>query len=153
MTKIKGKQIADATITQSKMNITTESVVNATDVTTKEYVDNAVNSGMSNLSYSSSDFNISALNTSGTSPVLACNRTVTDVPQGGIRVFINGIEVNVGSGLDCFFAPEGTGTPTPRSFGDEQQGDYLWWNCGVAPYQLETLDSIDYVYMTYTAII
>lgn len=153
MTKIKGKQISDATITQSKMNISTDSIINPTDVTNKEYVNNVINSGISNLSYSSSDFNITALNTSGSSPMLACNRTVTDIPQGGIRVFINGIEVNVGNGLDCFFAPEGTGTPTPRTFGQEEQGDYLWWNCGVAPYQLETLDSIDYVYMTYTAIV
>lgn len=153
MVKIKGKQIADATITQDKMNITTASVVIATDVTTKEYVDNAVNSGMTNLSYSSSDFNITASTTSGTDPILACTRRVTDVPQGGIRVFVNGIEVNVGSGLDCFFAPEGSGTPTPRAFGSEAQLDYLWWNPSVAPYQLETSDSIDYVYMTYTAIV
>ena len=134
------------------MNITTVSIVNPTDVTTKEYVDNAINSGMTNLTYSNSDFNISAIVTTGSVPTLSCNRQVTDIPQGGIRVFINGIEVNVGSGLDCFFAPEGTGTPTPRSFGTELQGDYLWWNPSVAPYQLDTLDSIDYVYMTYTSI-
>ena len=152
MIKIKGKQLADATITQEKMNITTDSVILSTDVTTKQYVDNAVNSGMSNLSYSNSDFNITALVATGSTPTLACNKTVTDIPQGGIRVYINGIEVNVGDGLDCFFAPEGTGTPTPRNFGSEQQGDYLWWNNGTSPYNLDTQDSIDYVYMTYTQI-
>lgn len=148
--KIKGKQIADNTIEQTNLNVTTDSVVNSSDVTTKEYVDNAINSGMTNLTYSESDLNLSANATTGTSPVLATNRTVTDIPRGGIRVFVNGIEVNMGSGQDAFFAPEGSGTPTPREFGDEQQGDYLWWNAGTAPYQLETDDEIDYVYMTYT---
>jgi len=84
---------------------------------------------------------------------LACGRRITNIPQGGVRVFINGIEVNNGVGLDCFFAPEGVGTPTPRYFGDEQQLDYLWWNPIVAPYQLDTNDSIDYMYMIYTPIV
>lgn len=153
MGKIKGKQIDNNTITQVKMNITTDSIINNTDVTTKEYVNNIINSGITNLTYSNADFNIIASITTGTTSILACTRQVTDIPQGGIRVFINGIEINVGDGLDCFFAPEGYGIPTPREFGFEQQGDYLWWNPSIAPYQLDNNDSIDYVYMTYTPIV
>jgi hypothetical protein len=80
--------------------------------------------------------------------MLIINSGVIDAPIGGIRVFVNGIEVNVGSGLTCFFAPENTGTPTPRLFGSEKQGDYLWWNCSVAPYQIEITDLINYLYFT-----
>ena len=42
MKKFKGKQIADNTITQSNMNITTASIVSLTSVTNKEYVDSGV---------------------------------------------------------------------------------------------------------------
>jgi hypothetical protein len=151
--KIKGKQIADYSITQQNLNITTDTIITSTSVTNKEYVDNAVNSGINNLTYSSADFNLSALFTSGSTPLLATNTQISDIPLGGVRVYVNGIEVNVGSGLTCFFAPEGVGIPTPRYFGEEQQNDYLWWNCGVALYQLEITDEIDYVYMTYTPLI
>lgn len=154
--KIKGKQIENGTIVQQHFNVTTESVVSNNNVTTKEYVDNAIQSGMTNMAYSSSNSDLIANNTSGSSPILAVLEAnggrVVDSPVGGIRVYVNGIEVNVGAGQDCFFAPEGSGTPTPRTYGSEQQFDYLWWNPSVANYQLDNTDSISYVYMVYTNI-
>lgn len=153
MIKIKGKQLSDATITQDKMAIVTASIVAATDVTTKEYVENAINSGISNLSYSSSNFNMTALATSGSVPLQACTTGILDIPQGGVRVYVNGVEVNVGgkiSPYDCYFSADAGSTA--KTFGSESQGDILWWNCSVAPFELDITDSIDFVYMTYTVI-
>lgn len=154
--KIKGKQILNATITQNNMGITTASVVSENCVTTKEYVELAIQSGVSNMVYSTHNVDMTPENTSGATPMLAITLAsggrIVDIPQGGVRVYVNGVEVNVGVGLDCFFAPEDSGTPTPREFGSEQQNDYLWWNPSVAPYQLESTDSITYTYLTYTPI-
>lgn len=146
--KINGKQLANETITQNNINIHTNEIINPTDPTTKEYVDDKVIKSISNLIISLSDKDIEPFETSGSTPMLVSNHTITDSPLGGIRVFVNGIEVNVGLGLDCFFAPENDTTPTVRIFGQEVQGDYLWWNCGVATYELETDDLISYLYYT-----
>jgi len=154
--QIKGKQIEDSTLTQANMNITTTSVLTSTNATTMEYVDNAIQSGMSNMTYSNSNVDMIGENTTGSDPILAVSEAnggrVIQIPVGGIKVYINGIEVNVGVSLDCFFAPEGTGTPTPRVYGSEQQNDFLWWNPAVAGYQLENTDSVSYVYLVYTGI-
>lgn len=154
--QIKGKQIQDATITQGNMAITTATVLTNTNATTMEYVDNAIQSGMSNMTYSNNNVDMIAENTTGTDPVLAITLgnggRIADIPQGGVKVFVNGIEVNVGIGLDCFFAPEDAGTPTPRAFGSEQQYDFLWWNPTVATYQLDNADTITYTYLVYTGI-
>lgn len=149
MSKIKGKQFEDSTIIQDKLNITTESIVSESDATTVQYVDMSIASGATSLVYSVNNKDMVANITSGSSTMLATNTQVVDVPQGGIKVFINGIGVNNGVGLDCFFAPEATGTPTPRIYGSEQQGDYLWWNTTDAPYQLDGEDSITLVYFVF----
>ena len=55
MSKLKGKQLADSTITQNNMNITTSSIVSLTSVTNKEYVDSGMtilNSTVSGLTSS-----------------------------------------------------------------------------------------------------
>jgi len=147
---IKGKQIVDNTIHQKQLGVKTESVVNNTDVTTKGYVDKIVNDAIAGLTYTDADYNLSALNTSGTAQTLAVNHPISKIPVGGVRVYVNGIEINVGPGLMSFFAPESSGTPTPREFEDEQPGDYLWWDPDIAKYQLESTDDVDFVYRTYT---
>ena len=152
MSKIKGKQFEDSTITQDKIGITTDTVVSESNATTVEYVDTIITSGASNLVYSTNNVDMVASITSGNTPILATSTQVIDTPHGGIKVFVNGIEVNNGIDLDCFFAPEATGTPTPRSYGSEQQNDYLWWNPSVAPYQLDNQDSITFTYLIYTSI-
>jgi len=147
--KIKGKQIADATITQQQLGITTESITDATHVTTKEYVEMAIDSGLTNLSYSSEDLNLSANLTESGVTSLATNQPITEVPQGGVRVYVNGVEVNVGTHNSCYCAFSADGS-TFRYFGREEQGDQLYWNIGPvdAPFQLTSADEIDFVYLT-----
>jgi len=147
---IKGKQIVDNTITQKQLGVVTESIAQPTDVTTKKYVDSTVDSAVTGLTYTDIDYNISATDTTGESPVLATDHQISKIPVGGVRVYVNGLEINVGPGLMSFFAPESSGTPTPREFEEEQQGDYLWWDPSIAKYQLESTDDIDFVYRTYT---
>jgi hypothetical protein len=147
--KIKGKQIADATITQSNLAVTTDSIVSATSVTTKEYVDTYVSGQITGITYATTNLNMSATNTTaGSGSQLACNTAIASIPNSNVKVLINGIEVNVGGTsqpYDCFFSPNGT---TVRLQGEEQVGDYLYWNTNDAKYQLETTDGIDFIYLT-----
>lgn len=145
MTKIKGKQIATSTITQSNIGITTASVVNATDVTTKEYVDNLTASAITSIDFGTSNLNMTALTTVPTGYKLACNTGLAITPNSIVKVLINGAEVNVGVGLDCVFSPDGS---TLRVPGTEILGDKLYWNTDDAPYQLDGQDEIDFEYLT-----
>jgi hypothetical protein len=101
---------------------------------------------------------------------LACNIPVKDNPTSMIRVYINGVDVNVGNPLFdnssyCFFAPysgltQGQSILMARKKGDEQKGDYLYWigsgwtfgdiNGNGAGYELNDNDLIDFVYLTST---
>ena len=119
---IKGKQIVDNTVTQQQLGITTETVVNQTDVTTKGYVDQIVNSAVTGLVHTDIDYNLTALNTSGTAQTLAVDHPISKEPVGGVRVYVNGIEINVGPGQASFFAK----------------------------YQLDSTDEIDFIYRTYS---
>lgn len=81
---------------------------------------------------------------------MACDIGILDNPKPGsiVRVFVNGVEVNVGGKIypyDCYFSPDGG--ITPRVLGDEKKGDKLYWNGSVSNYQLDTDDLIDFVYL------
>jgi hypothetical protein len=146
--KLKGKQIDDATITQQNLNITTDSIINPTDVTTMEYVQNYSMSAITSVTYAPDNLDMSALATvSGSNYNLACSTAILDNPLSEVRIFINGVEVNVGYGsskYDCVFSPDGITLRTP---GTEQIGDYLYWNTNNALYQLEIDDKIDFIYI------
>lgn len=145
MAKIKGKQIADNTITQSNLAITTDSVVDPTSVTTKEYVENFANSAITAINFDKGNLNMDALATTAASGLqLACATALVITPKSIVRVLVNGVEVNVGTGLDCVFSPDGV---TLRAQGTEQLGDFLYWNTNTAPYQLEASDEIDFIYL------
>ena len=150
--KIKGKQIADDTITQTQLGITTESITDSTHVTTKEYLEMLIDSGLTNLSYSSDDLNLTAVLTESGVTSLATSQSITNVPQGGVRVYVNGVEVNVGTHNGCYCAFSADAGTTLRDFGREEQGDELYWNTNIgvvdAPFQLTTDDEIDFVYLT-----
>lgn len=96
-------------------------------------------------------FSIDNLNMSGISigthvdGDLACESPIGGYPISNVRVFINGVEVNVGADLDCFFSPDG-GT-TKRSITGAVHGDFLHWNGSVAGYQIDDIDTIDFVYL------
>jgi hypothetical protein len=143
---IKGKQIANNTLTQNNFNITTASIVNATDVTTKEYVESKANSAVTSINFNTDNLNMTAIaTTEGNGLVLACNTAILATPISVVKVTINSFEVNVGQTLDCAFS--GDAGSTFRASGEEQAGDYLYWNTNVAPFQLETTDEIDFNYM------
>lgn len=76
---------------------------------------------------------------------LACSTPIGSYPVSNVRVFINGVEVNVGADLDCFFSPDG-GT-TKRAIYDARHGDFLHWNGSVIGYQIDYKDSIDFVFL------
>lgn len=93
------------------------------------------------------EMNALVTNTDGS---LACNTAILDNPKPSsiVRVFINGVEVNVGGKTypyDCYFSPN-SGV-TVRTPGDEKIGDKLYWNGSVAGYQLDTNDLIDFIYL------
>jgi hypothetical protein len=87
---------------------------------------------------------------------LACNTAILDTPirASFVKVFINGVEVNVGGTVypyDCYFSSDG-GT-TVKILGDEKIGDKLYWNYSVANYNLDVVDLIDFHYLIDTLLI
>lgn len=152
---IKGKQIRDNTVTQEKMYILTETIIDPINVTNKEYVDSFVSTSLNQVGNSDADMAIVANTTienTGAQP--ACSRTITDIPISMVRVLVNGVEMRVGSdlaGFDCFFSPDLGGIV--RGAGEEQQGDTLYWNTDFTEFQLDPNDKIDYVYLVIAATI
>ena len=97
--------------------------------------------------------NMIANNTSSASK-LACNTALlsSNINNSRVSVFINGVQVNVGSSVtdDCYFSSDG-GT-TKRNSGLETLGDSLYWNyigsIPVSGYELSTVDKITFLYLT-----
>lgn len=73
--------------------------------------------------------NMTALTTNSGS-TLACSTSLTsgNVPNSKVAVFVNGVQYSVGNNStdDCYFS--GDGGTTPRASGQEQSGDFLYWN-------------------------
>lgn len=96
-------------------------------------------------------FSIDNLNMSGpNTPTvndgdLACESPIGEIPMSNVKVLINGVEVNVGADLECYFSPDG-GT-TKRSINGATKGDFLHWNGSIAGFQIDDIDSIDFVYL------
>ena len=99
--------------------------------------------------YSKANLNMQA-NVTVNDGDLACNIPIIDKPvqSSHVRVFVNGVEVNVGGKVapfDCYFSADNG--LTERYLGDERQGDKLYWNYSVANYNLDNIDLIDFVYL------
>ena len=99
--------------------------------------------------WSKANLNMSAIVTT-TDGDLACITDILDYPKSTsfVKVFINGIEVNVGGNtypFDCYFSSDG-GTSI-RTLGDARLGDKLYWNSSIAGYNLDTIDLIDFHYL------
>ena len=99
--------------------------------------------------FSKNNLNMSA-NITTQNGDLACDIGIIDTPISNslVRVFINGLEVNVGgkmSPYECYFSNDGINV---RNIGDERHGDKLYWNGEIAKYQLDQMDSIDFIYLT-----
>jgi hypothetical protein len=97
--------------------------------------------------------NMSALTTSYLSPNACATVLVNNIPNSKVSVFVNGVQVNVGSlSTDgCYFS--GDGGSTKRNSGDEVAGDLLYWNYNgsdpVAGYELSaSSDKITFIYLT-----
>lgn len=95
------------------------------------------------------NINMTANNTSSVS-TLACNIPITNIPRGGIKCYINGVQVNIGT--DCYFSPEMVSNPSIiRNAGEEQQGDYLHWSYTLTVpnigYNLSVTDKISFMYI------
>lgn len=140
--KIKGKQLENSSITQKKLNLVTSQTPTA--IATVEYVNL---SGGTKYELSKNNLNMPALITTVNGD-LACIYEIYDIPVSLIRVFLNGLELNVGgktTPYDCYFSGD-SGT-TARTSGTEQQGDFLYWNTTVAGYNLDTSDILSFDYM------
>lgn len=109
-------------------------------------------SGITNPVFSTNNQNMVG-NTTISDGDLATNLGIVDIPTSRVRVFINGVEYNVGIGEDCYFK-KSTSPFTVRNNGEEQQGDKLYWNGSIAQFQLDSGDTVDFIYlingMTYT---
>lgn len=146
--KLNGKQLRDNTITQDKIGITTESVINNNDATTKEWVETHVDDEIEKITYSTSNLNMAGLTTiSNNGPMLACDSAISSQPISSVRITINGMEINVGSNIEPFegfFSPDGI---IIRNSGDETIGDKFYWNTYDYTYQLDSNDVIDFIYL------
>jgi len=138
---IKGKHLVDNTISQEKLNITTDSVIYDTDITNKEYVDSVIDDQVSNIRYNKLNRNMQALN-AGVGDK-ACEDAIIEFNITNVRVTVNGVDVNVGPGLDCYFSNDGG--ITAKELGQEQKGDFLYWNS--SKYMLDSSDEIDFIYL------
>lgn len=81
---------------------------------------------------------------------LACNTGMATTPASASYVFVevNGISVQVGNAVkttDCYFS--GDGGTTARAYNAIVSGDKLYWNGGIAGYQLDTTDLISFDYV------
>lgn len=138
---IKGKQILDSTITQSKLDLVNPIALQ--DAATKDYVDNT-----KSVEYNSiADKDIPALLTT-TNGDLASNQDVSVQPVSGtgVDVYVNGIKIPVGAASAdyAYFSPDGL---YKRITGNERVEDLLYWNGNTTPYQLDILDELDFVYL------
>lgn len=100
--------------------------------------------------FSSTNLNMICKNTSIDGD-LACDDFINSRPimKSQVKVFINGVEVNVGGKVypfDCYFSYDNGNTI--RLSGDERIGDKLYWNNSISGYNLDTTDLIDFVYLT-----
>ena len=107
-----------------------------------------VNDKIETLDFSYNNQNMIAL--SGISGIyLATNTNVIDIPYSRVRVTVNSIEVEVGNGTklsECFFSNDGGSTA--KLWSNVEQGDNLYWNGDFSPYQLESNDVIDLIFLT-----
>jgi hypothetical protein len=108
-----------------------------------------INDKIENLNYSSNNKDMSA-NSGVSGNYLATNITIIDIPRTMVRVEVNSIEIIVGNGVKtnwCYFS--GDNGITARTYTNVTQGDSLYWCGDVAPYQLESNDTITFIYMIY----
>lgn len=142
MLKVNGNQIDSKTIVQNNFNIDTESIISNNNITNKSYVDTTINQNLK-IYYSRLNMNMSASITTGIGQK-ACDISVIEFPISNIIVKLNGILIDVGEGMECYFS--GDGGVTKRVGGEAQKGDYLYWN--TTRYNLDTTDGIDFIYLT-----
>jgi hypothetical protein len=141
---IKGKQLINNTLTSDLFNLTTPNSGATLSGATKEYVD----SNAAGIPFIQNILNLDmSASTTTNDGDLACTTPLLSTPKSFVRVAINGLEVAVGIGKDCFFS--GDGGVTPRENNSELLGDYLYWNGSIAGYQLNTSDGdeIDFFYL------
>jgi hypothetical protein len=122
-------------------------------MTTQDEVDlsplKAVSGTTSKLSKDNS--NMATLTTTSGSTLACSNFLSNNIIGSKVCVFVNGIQVNVGSLTtdSCYFSDDG-GT-TKRNAGSEVLGDYLYWNYNggstpAAGYELSaTVDKISFL--------
>ena len=140
MISIGGKQIENNSINQSNMFVETNTIISGTSITNKEYVIQIINEKSGGIHQSRLNQHMTANN--ATVGEIACESAVIEFPISSVLVKINGIIVNVGESLDCYFSPDGT---IIRSNGNAEKGDYLYWNS--SKYDLTINDEIDFDYL------
>lgn len=107
-----------------------------------------VNNKIENLDFASSNQFMTA-NSGVSGTYLATNTLVINPPYSRVKVYVNGLEVEVGDAVkttDCYFSSD-NGT-TAKAWGAVAVNDKLYWNGSIAPYQLEATDKITYEYLT-----
>ena len=138
---LKGKHIKNNSISQDKLNIPLDSIIDDYDATNAEYVNNNSYNRVSIVTTSKLNNMMSANN--ATIGQLACDTPVIEFPISEIRVLVNNIEVTVGEGQECYFTPDGE---IIRDNGNAEKGDKLVWNS--SNYDLENTDNITFDYYT-----
>lgn len=95
------------------------------------------------------NINMGANNTSSLT-TLACSIPITNIPKGGIKIYVNGVQIILGT--DCYFSPEMVSNPSIiRPVGAEQKGDFLHWSYTtiypIVDYELTINDKLSFMYI------
>jgi hypothetical protein len=89
-------------------------------------------------------------------PAVGINDVLAGTPAGNpaspsyVGVFVNGIQVLVGDGVQttpCYFAADAAGATAARTYATIQAGDYLHWVGSVAGFQLTA--GVDFLLFCY----
>lgn len=107
-----------------------------------------VNAKIENLDFATSNQFMPA-NSGVSGNYLATNTAIANTPYSRVKVYVNGLEVEVGDGVktkDCYFSL--SGGAVAKAWTAIAAGDYLYWCGDNTPYQLDNTDIITYEYLT-----
>lgn len=106
----------------------------------KDALENAGSGDVSSINYAAANMDMTCLVATIGNKV--SDTQVVEFPISDSLIKLNGVQINVGEGKDCYFSPDGIYI---RPGASAAKGDYLYWNSD--KYDLDTIDEVDFVYM------
>jgi hypothetical protein len=142
--------VKDSSLTASKLDTgsnggaTAGYLLSVDNVGDFMWVNPTVGGGGSYSYFSEFDKNISPQNTNGDNQLTGV--TISNLPLGTVGVYVNGVEVELGStSSSCYFSDDGGFTA--KNLNNISSGDELYWNDSVSEYSLTTTDRVSLYYL------